>query len=124
MLIIAGEVTMNLDTALSLKDFFFILLGIGLLILVVYLILFFRNLIITLKSTNKVLEDTQKITAIASERAQDVDKIVTNVSESVEKLTKNIKGNSGAVGFIGSLINFLTSLKGIMSNRKSKKDKE
>ncbi len=114
---------MDATFTLSIKELFIILLGIGLMILIIYLIFFVKNLITALKSANQILVDTQKITAIASERAKDVDNIITDVQESVEQITKNIKGNKSAVGFIGSLISFLTSLKGFMSKHKSKDSK-
>lgn len=111
-----------MDTAITLRELFFIILGIGILVLLGYLIIFFRNLITTIKSTNKVLEDAEKITSIAAERTEDVDKIITNVTESVDTLTENIRGNKSTIGFLGSIINFLTSLKGFIS-KSTKSDK-
>ena len=108
-----------MDYAITLKDLFFILLGIGILAFLFYLIFFFKNLVTTLKSANKALSDVGKITEVAAERTQDVDKIITNVQDSVENLTENIRGNKSTIGFIGTLINFLTTLKGFLSKDKT-----
>lgn len=116
-----------MDTALTLKDMFFILLGAGLLVLIVYVIMFFKNLIVTVKELNIVMKDVERITTVAAERTEDVDKIITNVTDSVDTLTENIRGNKSSIGFIGSLISFLTALKGFIGKRssdsKDKKDK-
>lgn len=108
-----------MDGVLTVKDMFFILIGIGLLVLIVYLIMFFKNLITTIKSANVILKDVEKVSSVAAERTQDVDKIITNVTDSVDTITKNIRDNKSTVGFIGSLISFLTSLKGFLNKKKS-----
>lgn len=111
-----------MDYALTLKDLFFILLGVGILVLIIYVILFFKNLIVSIKSLNVVMKDVEEITSVAASRTKDVDKVITNVTETVETLTENIRGNKSTVGFIGKAISFLTSLKGFISKKTAKDD--
>lgn len=112
-----------MDYALTLKDLFFILLGVGVLVLIFYVILFFKNLITGIKSLNVVMKDVEEITSVAASRTKDVDKVITNVTDTVETLTENIRENKSTVGFIGKTISFLTSLKGFISKKSTKADK-
>ena len=53
---------------LDLKTLGWALIIIGVLVLIVFCIIFMKNLIVTIKHTNKILEDSEKISSIAAQR--------------------------------------------------------
>ena len=66
----------------------------------------------------EVLEDVEVVTAIAAERRQDVDSIITNVSGTVADLSDAVKGNESTVSALASIAKSAASIKGIMSGDK------
>ena len=76
-----------MSVTLDLKTLLIALVLIALIILIIYAILAVRKLLVTLDHTNKVLEDVEVVSAIASARSQDVDGIITNVSSTVADLS-------------------------------------
>jgi len=101
-----------------LKDAGLILIGCGLIVLIAYCISFMKNLIVTVKHTNKILEDSQVISDIAAKRAQDVDKIIDDVAVSAEGISKVIKGNQSTVAALTAIINSLMSLRNLFQEKK------
>jgi len=87
---------------LTLWDAGMIIIIIGLIILIIYGIVFMQNLIQTVKHTNKILEDTQTVTKIAADRVKDVDKIISDVTTS---------GLSSAINSLFTLKNLVNKLK-------------
>ncbi len=69
----------------SLKDLGWIILGLALLVLIVYLIITFANLIKTLKKANSVLDDIKIMTEIASERAVTLNKMAEGAAEDLKE---------------------------------------
>ena len=57
---------------LDLKTLGCALIIIGVLVLIVFCIIFMKNLIVTIKHTNKILEDSEKISSIAAQRTEQV----------------------------------------------------
>jgi len=108
----------SMEITLTVKDLGFILIVTAVLILLFYCISFMRNLIITIKHTNKVLEDTQVISAIAAERAQDINQAVEDVTTTVSGMADVIKGNQSTLAALSSIVNSLASLKNILSKKK------
>ena len=53
-----------------------IVLFVALIIFVIYMIFVAKNLVVTVKSLNRVLEDTEVITDVAQKRTTDVDGII------------------------------------------------
>ncbi|QHI73031.1 hypothetical protein [Aminipila terrae] len=106
-----------MEITLTLKDLGLILIGAGIIVLLVYCISFVRSLIVTVRHTNKILEDTQVITAIAAARAQDVDLAVGDVAESVSKISEALKGNQSTIAALSSIVNSLVSLKSIFTKK-------
>ena len=108
-----------MDTAVTIKDLIIFLLGVGGFVLIIFLIVAVKHLIDTLKSTSKILKDVEDISAIASERAKDVDGIIDNIAESVGNVSKNLKGRAGIAQVVSAVVGLVTSLKGLMKNKKS-----
>lgn len=105
---------------MDLKTLGWALIIIGLLVLIVFGIVFMRNLIITIQHTNRILEDAEKISAIAAERSEQLDGLVGDVSKSVGQVTEMIKGNQSIVSALTSIVNAVTSLKNLVTNKKEK----
>lgn len=108
-----------MNTTITLGDAGIILIGLAVLVLIIYLIFFVKNLIITLKNVNKILEDTQIVSGIAAENAQEVHKVLGDVSSSVGTIADVIKGNQNIVSALTSIVNALASAKNIFGNMKT-----
>ena len=109
-----------MEMTLTLKDAGLILIGAGLFILICYGISLMRNLIVTVKRTNKILEDAQVISKIAADRSKDVDKIIVDVASSASSISKNIKGNQSTISALTSLVNSIASFKKLMKKTDEK----
>lgn len=106
-----------MEMTLTLKDLGLILIGSGIIVLLVYSIGFIRNLTVTIKHTNQILEDTQVITAIAAERAQELDEAVGDVAHSVSQMADVMKGNQSTIAALSSIVNAIMSLKNILTKK-------
>ena len=93
----------------------------ALLVLLVYLAILAKNLITTVKSANKVVEDAAVVSGIASDKATQLDDIVGDVSGAVEDITKAMKGNQS---LIGALTNMAKSIASAISYIKKGSDQD
>jgi len=107
-----------MDMTITLRDAGMIIIGVGVIIFIIYCIAFMKNLIQTVKCTNKILEDTQVISKIAADRTKDVDKIVNDVVTSAGSISDIIKGNQSTVNALTSIVNSLFSLKNLLNKQK------
>jgi uncharacterized protein YoxC len=107
-----------MDTTISLGDAGLILIGLAVLVLLIYCIIFVKNLIPAVKNMSKILEDTQVISGIAANNAKEVDKIIVDLSSSVGSISDIIKGNQSVVSALTSLINAIGSLKNLLQREK------
>jgi|SRR5665648_58001 len=107
-----------MEITLSLKDMGMLLIGIGLIVLLMYFIVLVKNLINTIKLTNKILEDSKVITSIAADRAKEIDSIVGDVSVTIGSLTESIKGNQSALKALSTIVNTLGAIKSLFNKEK------
>ena len=107
-----------MNTTITLGEAGIILIGLAVLVLIIYCIIFVRNLIPTIKNMNKILEDAQVISGIAADNAKEVDKIISEVSTSVGSISDVIKGNQSVIAALTSLVNAIGSLKNLLQNVK------
>ena len=107
-----------MSVTIDLKTLLIALVLIALIILIIYAILMIRKLMVTLTHTNKILEDLEVVSEIASARSQDVDGIITNVSSTVADLSDAVKGNQGTMSAVASIVKSAASIKGMMSDDK------
>ena len=91
----------------------------ALVILVVYLIVAVKNLVTTIKKTNKILEDAAVISEVASKKAVEVDEIVGDVHGVVSDLAKAVQGTST----IGAVTNVVKAAGSVASTVKQNKEK-
>lgn len=99
------------DMTLTLMEAGWLLVALMLAILLFACIIFVANLIKTVKNANIILEDVQVVTKITSERAKDVDQIITDVSETACNISNSLKNNQGALSGLISLFKAIASLK-------------
>ena len=107
-----------MEITLSLKDMGMLLIGIGLIVLLMYFIVLVKNLINSVKLTNKILEDSKGITSIAADRAKEIDSIVGDVSVTIGSLTESIKGNQSALKALSTIVNTLGAIKSLFNKEK------
>jgi uncharacterized protein YoxC len=104
----------DMDITLTLNDIILLLLGIAGLILIIFLIIFVKHLSDTVKNANKVVEDAGIVSGIAAERAQDIDKIASDITASVHSVAENLKGKDGIVKTVSAVVGLVTTLKGLL----------
>ena len=107
-----------MTTAITIQELILFLLGIGGIILIIFLIMAVKSLIDSLKSASKILKDFETISSIAAQRASDIDGIIDDVTASVGNVTKNLKGKSGITQVISAVVSLMTTLKGFSSKKK------
>ena len=91
----------------------------ALVILVVYLIVAVKNLVTTIKKTNKILEDVSVVSEVAAKKAVEVDEIVGDVHGVVSDLAKAVQGTST----IGAVTNVVKAAGSVASTVKQNKEK-
>lgn len=109
-----------MDMTITLRDAGLILIGIGLIILIAYCIAFMKNLIVTVKHTNKILEDAQVVSKIAAEKTKEAEKIIGDVVTSFGSVSNIIKGNQSVVAAFTSIVNALASLRNLIKKTEKK----
>lgn len=103
---------------ISLQDLGWLVIIIAVVVLLIYLIKLTRNLIETAKHTNKILADAEIISALAAEKAQELDGVVDDVAETVGSLAELIRGNQSIVKALTNIINSLAGLKNLANEKK------
>ena len=103
-----------MEITISLKDAGLLIIGVGLILLIGYCVAFMRGLVITVKNTNKILEDAQVISNIAAEKSKEIDRMVDDVTSSVGKFSEAVKGNQNIVSALTSVVNATASLRNLI----------
>ena len=109
-----------MEVTLDLKTVGWVLIVIAVLVLIIFCIVFLKNLIVTIKHTNKILEDTERISSIAAERTEQVNEVVGDVAGSLSQMADVIKGNQSVVAALTSIINAIGSLKNLVTRNKER----
>lgn len=105
---------MAIELTLTLKDLILFIIGIGAIVLIIYLIVLFRNLIITVKKANKILDDTNVVTSITASRATEVNGVVDDVVGALGSVATSVRGNQSTMAAVSTLVNALGSLRKIL----------
>ena len=122
-----------MSMTIDLKILGFVVLGIALLILIIYLILLIRKAIGTLKKADVILDDCQDVTGVASNRITQLDGAVDNLADSIVGVANAFRGNQDKSKSLGTVLNAIGSLKNLLSKdndtkmreeRKVKRDKK
>lgn len=109
-----------MDTTITLKDAGLILIGVGLIVLIAYCIAFMKNLIVTVKQTNKILQDAQVVSKIAADKTKEAEKVIGEVVSSFGSVAGIVKGNQSMVAALTSIVNALASLKNLIKKTEKK----
>ena len=105
------EVTINLDV---LKATLLCILIIVIIALAIYAIYAVFNLVKTLKKTQKVLDDFEVVSAIASERSKQLDKLI-------EDMTKKIKSGQNIFNSLPVIFSTITKVAKAVSQKTAAK---
>lgn len=103
-----------MDSTITLGDAGLIIIGLSLIIFIFYCISLVKNLIPATKTLNRILEDTERITAAAANGVEEAQKAVSDVSQSVAAITSSIKGREGFFQGVLSLFHSLSTLIGFI----------
>ena len=107
-----------MDITITLRDAGLILIGVGLIVLIAYCIVFMKNLAVTAKHANKILEDIQIVSKIAAEKSRELDKMITDAAGSIGSVSEMIKGNQSTISALTSMFNAAVSFKNILKKGK------
>jgi uncharacterized protein YoxC len=117
-----GCAAKRMDAQISIGTLLIVLLGVGGLVLIIYLIVLVRNLNETLKKANEVIEEAHIVTEIAAKRMQEVDGIVDDISTSVKSISENLKGHISIAKIAAAVVNLATSVKGFVDKTRRQRD--
>jgi uncharacterized protein YoxC len=112
-----GGVLMSVEITLTLKDIMWFLIGIGAIILIIYLVVLLKNLLQTVKKTNQILDDTSVVTNITATRATEVNGAVSDLAVSLGAVANSFKGNQSFMSAISTLVNAIGSLKSLLRDK-------
>lgn len=102
----------------SLIDALLIILIIFAIVLLYQLIVLIRNLLPSVKSMAKIMDDTSVITGAAKVGAEDVAGLVSELSGSISDVVGILHGNKSRLSAITNLTNTLTNLVALVKSRK------
>lgn len=105
---------MAIEFTLTLKDLILLIIGIGGIILIVYLIILFKKLTVTIDKANKILDDTNVVTSITASRATEVNGVVDDVVGALGAVATSVKGNQSTMAAVSTLVNAIGSLRKIL----------
>ena len=107
-----------------LKDICLILLIIALIVMVIYLIKLFRDMGKSARKSVEIMEDIKTITEIAEKRTVEIDNTIGNVSESINTVSKAIKGQENVFKQLSNIAAAIMSIVGIITGRGKKTQSE
>ena len=100
---------------IDVKTALICLLIIAGIVLGVYLIIMVYNLTKTLKQSQKVLADFEVVSKIASERTQQLDKLI-------EQTQKKVKSGQGIINSIPVIVSAISKIAKVVGQQNAKKD--
>lgn len=105
---------MAIEFTLTLKDLILLIIGIGGIVLIIYLIILFKKLTVTIDKANKILDDTNVVTSITASRATEVNGVVDDVIGALGSVATSVKGNQSTMAAVSTLVNAIGSLRKIL----------
>lgn len=106
----------------NVKTLLVCILLVALTVLVIYLAVAAKNLITTIKATNKILAETETITAIASDKVEKSEEIIDNFLTALKSFSDAIKGKEGIVAAVTNLAKAGTGFVGLINKHKEGKN--
>ncbi|HKK95251.1 MAG TPA: hypothetical protein VJ916_02860 [Anaerovoracaceae bacterium] len=111
-----------MEVTVDLNELILFLVFAALFVFIVYLIVLTKNLIITLKKTNEIMDDAKVVSAISAKEATEIDGVVADIIKAFGTITDAIKGNESIVKTMTNIGKALASLQGVIN--KFKKEDE
>lgn len=108
---------MSVEITLTLKDIIWFLIGIGAIVLIIYVAVLLKNLLQTVKKTNRILDDASVVTNITANRATEVNGAVSDLAGSLGAVANSFKGNQNFMAAFSNLINAIGSLKSLLRDK-------
>ncbi len=105
---------MSIEFTLTLKDLILLIMGIGGIVLIIYLIMLLKKLIVTIDKANKILDDTNVVTSITASRATEINGVVDDVVGALSSVATSVKGNQSTMAAVSTLVNAIGSLRKIL----------
>lgn len=105
----------------DVKELLIYLILIAAVVLLVYLIVLIKNLVSTVKETNKVLEDTAVVSGIVAEKAKAADGLADDVISALQSFTKAVKGEENVIAALSNIAKTLGMVASFF--KKGEKDK-
>lgn len=102
---------------LSLKDIAIGLVLLAVFVLIIYIILFFKNLITTLKTSNEILIDVKSMTEVVEKRTLEIDGVVDDITDSISKAAKS-KSGGGVLAQLSNIAAAINTIVKIISGNK------
>ena len=84
------------------------------------LIVLLKNMIVTVKRANVILEDAEEVTKVLRKRTEEVDGVLDDVSGSVKNISKAFSGNENVLKQVSTIISGITTLIGMFRNSDDK----
>jgi len=103
---------------IDLKALLIGLLLLAAIVLVVFAAIVMANLVTTIKKLNVILDDTQTVTGIIKEKADETKPVVDDLSSAVVSFASGLKGNETSIASLSNLAKSLSSMVSIIKNNK------
>jgi len=107
---------------MNLRQILVILLILAAIVLVVVLIMLAVQLIQTVKKANTVLDDANRITTVAAEKAEALDGVIDEASDMMLGVIDTVRGNTSAISKVVGLGQGISSAKSVADKLRSKKE--
>ncbi len=111
-----------MTVTLTLKGVLLTSIALLVIVLLIYIIVLIRKLIETLKQVDGILSDTKEVTAVASERVQQVDGMMDELGGTVGVVIDAMKGNQNIVAALTHIVDAASSLIGMIRRKKTECD--
>ena len=102
----------------DVKSLLLCLVFIGLIVLIGYLIAVVKNLVETVKHTNKILADTEVVTSIVSEKAKESEQVIIDLQNSLSEFAGAMKGEENVIKSLSSIAKAISSLVSLLKKEK------
>lgn len=111
-----------MTVTITLKGVLLTIIAVLAIVVLIYIIALLRKLIGTLKQVDDILADTQKVTAIASDRVQQVDGVMDDLGDTVTVMVDAVKGNQSVVAALTHIIDAASSFVGLVRKGKTEEN--
>ncbi len=105
---------------LSVKELAIGLVLLSVVALIIYICMFFKNLIVTLKKTNNILDSVDGMAKVAEKRTKSVDNLIDNVAESIS----DEAADDGILKQISNIAAAVNNILKIVGKKPTKEDKK